>query len=341
MRQLARFNKIISFLNLLAIALLLTACFVPFIHSESFSFLSFLGLGVPALVATNILFMLYWALQRKRKLFGSLIALLIGYFSLVSFYTWNFTEEKTVGDLKVMTYNVRYFNKYKVIRSETVLRDIKAFIKKEDPDIICLQEPHSGSRDEFKDYPYRYLEYIHMERKELLAIFSKYPILETGLLHLPRTTRKAVFTDIQYKKDTIRIYNVHLESLGITPGQRVLTKEPIDKIFHKVSRAFQKQIEQAKVVEQHLRTSPYKTILCGDFNNGQYSNVYSTIKGNFQDTFLKAGTGYDRTYIFHSLPFRIDFIFADQSFEVKSHVSYDVEYSYHFPVMASFDLGGD
>ncbi len=145
MRLLARFNKIISFLNLLTIALLLAACFVPFIHGESFSFLSFLGLGVPALVATNILFMLYWTSQGKRKLFGSLIALLIGYFCLGTFYTWNFTEEKAVGDLKVMTYNVRSFNMYEELQSETVLEDTKAFVNKENPDIICIQEPFYNS----------------------------------------------------------------------------------------------------------------------------------------------------------------------------------------------------
>jgi endonuclease/exonuclease/phosphatase family metal-dependent hydrolase len=129
--------------------------------------------------------------------------------------------------------------------------------------------------------------------------------------------------------------------LGITPGQGVLSKEPKDKLFKKVSHAFQKQVEQAKVVDTHLASSPYKTILCGDFNNGQYSNVYRIIKGNLQDTFLEAGNGYGHTYIFHGLPFRIDFIFASDSLAVKSHVNYDVEYSDHFPVMASFDLGID
>ncbi len=141
MRLLAKFNKIIFLLNLLAIALILAACFVPLIVGESFSFFSFLGLGVPALVVANTLFLLYWILQRKRKLFGSLMALLIGYLSLGTFYTWNFTEEKDIGELKVMTYNVRSFNMYEELQSETMLDDTKAFVNKENPDIICIQEP--------------------------------------------------------------------------------------------------------------------------------------------------------------------------------------------------------
>ncbi len=180
-----------------------------------------------------------------------------------------------------------------------------------------------------------------MEGKGLLAIFSKYPILETGLLNLPRTDSNAVFADIRFKKDTIRIYNAHLESLGITPGQGVLSKEPTDKLIKQINGAFQKQMEQAEVIGRHLNSSPYKSILCGDFNNGQYSNVYRTIKGNLQDTFLEEGSGYGQTYIFHGAPFRIDFIFADESFIVKSHTNYKVKYSDHFPLMASFDLQSD
>ena len=345
MRRLSRFDKIIYFLNLVAIVLLLVACFVPIVQSESLSFLSFLGLGIPALVLVNILFVLYWALRRKKKWYGSLLILLIAYLSLDPFYKWNSTEQSSIDELKVMSYNVRSFNKYEELPSETVLEDIMAFVKKENPDIICFQEPYYGynfdSSNEFNKYPHRFMEYIHLEGKGFLAILSKYRILETGFLNLPRTDSNAAFADVQYKNDTIRIYNVHLESLGITPGQGVLRKEPTDKLFKQISHAFYKQMEQAKVIGRHIESAPYKSILCGDFNNGQYSNTYRTIRGNLQDTFLEAGSGYGRSYDFHGLPFRIDFIFADESFEVKTHVNYNVEYSDHFPVMASFELDSD
>lgn len=341
MKQLSRFDKIIYFLNVVAIVLLLIACIAPFIQSEELSFLSFVGLGVPALVLTHILFVLYWVLRRKRKFYGSLIILLISYLSLGTFYKWNSPESTSVDDLKVMSFNVRLFNLFNELESKTVLEDIKAFVKKENPDIICIQEPYYNSSDHFKSYPYRYLPYLHMEGKGMLAIFSKYPIIDSGLLNLSRTDSNALFADIEYKNDTIRVYNIHLESLGITPGQGVLRKEATDKLFKQVSYSFEKQMEQAKVISNHLKSSPYKNILCGDFNNGQYSNVYRTIKGDLQDSFMKEGSGYGRSYIFHGLPFRIDFIFADASFKVKSHVNYDVEYSDHFPVMASFELGTD
>ena len=260
---------------------------------------------------------------------------------LGTFYIWNASESPHYGELKVMSYNVRSFGIYDELPSKTALNGIRAFVKKEDPDLICIQEPYYNSSKEFKDFPYRSLEYVHMEGKGLLAIFSKYPILETGLLNLPKTNSNGVFVDIAYKDETIRIYNVHLESLGITPGQGILKNEPTDKIYNGINHAFRKQMEQADVISSHLAASPHKSILCGDFNNGQYSSVYNTIKGDLQDAFLEKGTGYGRTYLFHGLPFRIDFIFADDAFEVKSFTNYDVQYSDHYPVMASFKLRGD
>ena len=57
-----------------------------------------------------------------------------------------------------------------------------------------------------------------------------------------------------------------------------------------------------------------------------------------QDSFEEKGSGYGRTYNYHGLPVRIDFILADEGIEVKSHKNFNVKYSDHFPVMASFSL---
>ena len=58
----------------------------------------------------------------------------------------------------------------------------------------------------------------------------------------------------------------------------------------------------------------------------------------FEIIFIEKGKGFGRTLDFHKLPMRIDFILADPAFEVKSHTNYDVVYSDHYPIMASFKL---
>ncbi len=325
------------------VVLLFLACITPHLSNENFSFLTFVSLSVPALVLINILFIGYWLLLRKTKLIvPSLLVLLIGYFSLGTFYRFHFfKDEPAPNDLQVMSFNVRYFNKNENIEGETIFEDTQSFIAAEDPDIICFQEPDYLKRDEFKKYPHFFLKYMNTYGRGLLGIYSKYPIINKGMITFPKTHSNASYADIVYKKDTIRVYNVHLESLGITPGNRVLRSKRSDKVVRMLNAAFKKQLEQAEILKEHIAASPYKTLLCGDFNNNQFSNIYKTIKGDFQDTFIEQGSGYGRTLYFHKIPVRIDFIFADHNFEVTSHQNYDVKFSDHYPVMASLKLRAD
>lgn len=342
-KKLSAFNKFLFFLNLIAALFLLGAFLVPHISSEQFSFLAFLSLAVPFLVGVNGLFFLYWLLRRKRQFLLSLIILVFGYFALGTFVKFGFSEEPVLAeDLSVMSYNVRGFNKYEELDNRFVFEDIKAFVEQEQPDIICFQEPGYGRKREYlKDYPYHELQYIYMNKKVLLGIFSKYPIIKADFICFPESSNNAAYADILYRKDTIRIYNAHLQSLGVTPGTGVISNQRSDRLFKKISKKFSIQQQQARMVKANMDACSYKQILCGDFNNTQFSNAYKTIKGGKQDTFIEKGIGYGRTLDFHKVPVRIDFILADPIFEVKSHKNYDVKYSDHYPIMASFKLLSD
>ena len=59
---------------------------------------------------------------------------------------------------------------------------------------------------------------------------------------------------------------------------------------------------------------------------------------DLKDTFKEQGNGFGRTYDFKFFPLRIDFILADQSFEVDSFKTFDVEYSDHYPIMTRLSL---
>ncbi|MEP3209439.1 MAG: endonuclease/exonuclease/phosphatase family protein [Maribacter sp.] len=343
MKRRSKFNKVIFFFNAIAGLLLLSACAVPYISDERFSFLSFLSLAVPVLVGINFVFLFYWLIQRRRQFWLSLFVLIFGYFSLGTFLTFKLTEEAVLEeDLSVMSFNVRSFNRFEQMDDPDIFENIKDFIDKEQPDIICFQETGYKRKNEYlKNYPYQYLDYIYMKGKVLLGIFSKYPIIERDLICFPGSPNNAAYADILYQNDTIRIYNVHLQSLGVTPGKGNISNQPKDKLFKKVTRRFSIQQQQTKMVEEHMKANPYKQILCGDFNNTQFSNAYHTIKGDKQDTFIEKGVGYGRTLNFHGLPMRIDFIMADAEFKVKSHKNYNEKYSDHYPIMASFELDSD
>uniref|UniRef100_UPI0030D816CE endonuclease/exonuclease/phosphatase family protein n=1 Tax=Maribacter arcticus TaxID=561365 RepID=UPI0030D816CE len=92
------------------------------------------------------------------------------------------------------------------------------------------------------------------------------------------------------------------------------------------------------IVREHMNNSPYKNIVCGDFNNTQFSNSYFTIKGNLKDSFLEKGRGYGKTINFWKFPFRIDFVLVDPSLEVLSHKNYNINLSDHEPIMATIKI---
>lgn len=339
MKGLSVFNKIIYAFNLLFVFLLLVACAVPYLSVNFLPFLSFLSLAVPVLVAVNFIFFAFWTVQGKRQLLPSLSVLVFGYFVLGTFLKLNFPKDQFESeDLKIMSYNVESFNEFGWSERKNVFNAIQGLIKEEQPDIVCFQEVGINMKKEFLDYSYHYLKKIPGGDKVHLGIFSKYPIVNAETLTFPNSINNGSFADIAYKGDTLRLYNVHMQSLGITPGTGVLRSHSSKFLYRKVVRAFKKQEQQAEMIAEHKKASPYKTLLCGDFNNTQFSKAHHLLKGDMQDSFIEAGSGYGRTLNFLNIPLRIDFILADSSFEVKAHKTYNFKYSDHYPIMASFRL---
>jgi len=105
-----------------------------------------------------------------------------------------------------------------------------------------------------------------------------------------------------------------------------------------MGKTFVKQEQQVLFVNRHMDEISYPKIICGDFNNTQFSHVYQSIVRNRNDSFLEKGKGFGRTFDFKYFPMRIDFILSDDKFEVKSHKNFNHKLSDHFPIMASFNL---
>ena len=61
----------------------------------------------------------------------------------------------------------------------------------------------------------RELEYVVGGRGNTLAIFAEGKIVDSGLLFPVNNINNVLFADILKGSDTLRIYNVHLESMGI------------------------------------------------------------------------------------------------------------------------------
>ncbi|PKA96870.1 endonuclease/exonuclease/phosphatase family metal-dependent hydrolase [Flavobacteriaceae bacterium MAR_2009_75] len=339
MKGLSLFNKIVYALNVIVFSLLLIACAIPYLTDEFFSFLSFLSLSVPLLVIINLVFFLYWLLQLKRQMLLSLFILILGYFVLDTFFIFGNNPEMIEDEnLKVMSFNVHGFKVFGDSDRLELYEKIKGFVRKENPDIIGFQEVGYRMDETFLDYPYGFVKRIQSGDKVHLGIFSKYPIIKAEIIHFPNSINNGSYADILYKNDTIRFYNVHMQSLGITPGSGNVRSKTPEQLYEKLSTRFKRQLKQAKMIEDHKAKCPHPIILCADMNNTQFSNVYQALKGESQDSFIEKGIGFGRTYNLFQFPLRIDYILADHNFKVISHKNYDEKLSDHFPVMASFRL---
>jgi endonuclease/exonuclease/phosphatase family metal-dependent hydrolase len=339
MKKLKLIDKIIYLLNgLLAFMLLISYC-LPLVPPKTFPLLSVLSLGVPFLIIINAFFFLYWLIKLKKQLLISLLVLVIGYFSFGSLYKFSSSDfEKSENDLKVMNYNVRLFNLYNWIPEKDMVGKITNLIKKEAPDILSIQEFHPIKTLDLSFFKYKYIKLSGNKVKYGQAIYSQYPIINSGSIEFLNTNNNAIFIDIVKQEDTLRIYNIHLQSTGINTNVENLKQEDSERLFRRIERTFEMQQSQTELFLLHKKECPYKMIICGDFNNTSFSYVYKELRGDLNDAFKEAGNGFGRTYDFKFFPIRIDFIFTDPSLEVKHFKTFDNKYSDHYPVAAAIKL---
>ncbi len=341
----SQFNLVSSFkvISIVTSLLLIIVCFYSTSSYFDFTVLDLAGLVVPYIVLVNILLLIYWVFRKERFFFLVLIPLLLWYFILGPFYKIFSVEAKYSSDaISVLTFNVLGFEGNYTNRDEYTANKIVDFIKRQDADIICFQEFSSRniSSNVFADYPYQYIyQFNKRQRYVPLAILSKFPIINQGSLNFKNTGNNTIYADIVKKTDTIRVYNVHLQSLAIQPGS--FKRENPMRIYNRLGSTFEYQTIQAEEIIKHSRNSPFPKIICGDFNNTQYSRIYQRIRSTMKDSYVEKGSGFGRTLKFKFLPFRIDYILTDPDFEVLEHKNFEAVLSDHFPVMASIKLNAD
>ena len=345
LKKMSFISKTMLFFNVVVAFTTLMAYLLPFLAPKWFPFLSVLTLFLPFFLVVNVLFFMYWLLQFKKYIFVSGLVLLLGITFINKFYNLKPTTlPKSEKEFTIMSYNVRLFNKFNWNKKANIPTKIAEFVSEKNPDILCVQEYSNLEKTQFSNYKYKH---VFKEGKNIIvgnSIFSKYKIIDKGVINFPNSTNNAVYTDIIKDKDTLRIYSMHLQSIKISTD---IEEEEIQKmnesktkyIFRKISSAFTKQQEQALLLKQHYTDCKYKKIICGDMNNSAFSFVYRTIKGSMQDAFESNGEGFGKTYNFKYYPARIDYIFADKNIQINSFETLNDFYnSDHFPLISRLEI---
>jgi endonuclease/exonuclease/phosphatase family metal-dependent hydrolase len=332
------FNKILYILSIGFAFLLVVSYLLPYIEPKALKGFAALSLFTPFIIFVNLLLMIYWLLTLQRIFWIHFFLLLIGYSYITKFYKLDGEKAIATEDVKIMSYNVRMFNKYDWSESPDIPEKITTFIKEKSPDIICFQDYAKEDRLEL-DYKYKYEKFQTPKSQFGQAIYSKYPIVNKGSLDFEKTANNIIYADLLIGKDTARIYNVHLQSIKLNLQKEFFGQKDAEELQMRISQAFQMQQEQVEKYLEHQSETKHKIVIAGDFNNTGYSWVYRKLKDGKNDAYVEAGVGFDKTYDFQ-FPLRIDFFLVDKSLKINYFKTYKDKYSDHFPILVRIDKKG-
>ncbi len=333
-----------------------------YISPANFWAVAFFGLTFPVFVILNMLVVVYWLTQFRVHAIFSSVALLFTIPTCFGFMQINFSD-KTVSnkDVKVMSYNSMLFDLYNWSKNKQSRNIILTSLAEENPDILCLQEFYtSEEKGDFNNVDTltnllstknSHIEYTTTLRKYDhwgIATFTKYPIVKKGKIEFDtRTNNLCIYSDVIINTDTVRIYNMHLQSISFSKANYKFMEaiqsdtgkikdevENSKSILRRIKKAFIKRANQAEIVAAHIRSCKYKIILCGDFNDTPASFVYRTIKGDLRDSFMEAGLGFEQTYAGSFPRFRIDYILHSSAFKCKNYYHLTETLTDHYPVVS-------
>jgi endonuclease/exonuclease/phosphatase family metal-dependent hydrolase len=252
---------------------------------------------------------------------------------------------------------------YQWVKATNVRDSILDFITRQEPDIICLQEFHTsysqtGQNSEahvinnLSRTPHHHIHYrkhLTKHSNKGLATFSSYPIVNRGSVSISESINACIYSDIAVEQDTIRVFNVHLQSYHFSKNNYNILDSMIlmDRkkqlsearyFYSKLKFGFKIRALQADLIKKEIDASPYPVLLCGDFNDTPVSYTYQRILGDLSDSFVTAGHGTGITYNGPLPSYRIDYILHDKQFSpVQFHI-FRTNFSDHYPVFAKLGL---
>jgi endonuclease/exonuclease/phosphatase family metal-dependent hydrolase len=364
-RRLTRSFFII--VNIIAGVFFLLGCYGYLFDPHYYWPIGFLTLSTFYFLLILVGFIFFWLFIKPRRTLISIIAILIAFkpvSNIIAFHFSNtFSKTKPADALRVMNWNVAQFSVMDLKKKPGIKDRMLATINEYQPDIACLQEmvaEDSTVNDHghidgfleklgFKNHFYSYNSkedfwgYAHFG----IIIFSKYPIINKQTVSFYPHDYNSIFqyADIVKGKDTIRVFNIHMQSLRFSKSNlKYIDKPTVEdekraikeskNIIAKFKTGFLRRKIQAERIRTEIDKSPYPVIVTGDFNDVPNSYAYHTIGENLNDAFVEKGSGLGRTFSGISPVLRIDIIFTDKKMKVLQFNLVKKKLSDHFPIIA-------
>lgn len=310
-------------------------------------------------IALVILLLLdLWLCRRLAIVAGVGLLTTIGPF--LTFFPINFqkdelTQEERVRSLTVLTYNVYDFIAVDGNYPDKTNRTL-SYIIKADADIVCLQEceylsplPRWGVNKPQIDSIKHMYPYILVDTAGQ-SLLSKYPVEKMPLEIGDNDVDDMAGFNVNVEGRRLSVYNVHLQSIGLTVNDKELYKELTDlktennlrrirsQLLGKLSAANKVRARQARQVRRFIDDDPCENVIvCGDFNDipGCYA-IREISGGEMNDAYVECAFGPTITYNANRFYFRIDHVLYKGDLEAVKIERGDVNSSDHYPLLTTF-----
>ena len=355
--------------NIVAAICFVLGSYVKFFNPGNWWFLGLFTLSLPYILTILLIFFIIWLFAKKVWMLISLLAVAFCWKAVQNIFPLRFSSsfkiEKQPASIRIMSWNVAQFDIMEYRKYPEVKQKMLELINQYHPDIACFQEMVGGDDDktinylgdfkrrlEFPDYHYSYETEFDFDQSHHfgIIIFSKFPLINKKTISAPPHDYNSIFqyADIVAYNDTIRVFNIHLQSLKFSRDNlkylyypRRNSDETLSEsksIIGKLKRGFIKRSKQAEKVREEIDKSPYPVIVCGDFNDIPNSYAYCKIGDGMQNAFVEKGIGIGRTFSGISPTLRIDNIFTAKAFTIGQFTRVRNKLSDHFPLVADVSL---
>ncbi len=351
-------------------ALLLLSYISVVANPEKVWVLSVFGLLFFPIALLNLALLIWACVKRSRLLVIPLLALLPS----ISFVGRYFqiggagkelpavAVEKEVDNasggirgVKLLTYNVDRFAYKKKCSSREERRDsIFAFLRRQDADIICLQEFFTPDPSRIRSYVKKHLpgygvEYYVMKCGRGYSgnlTLSRFAARSKGKILFDESRNLAFYSDYSLPSgERFCVYNCHFESYAISLSNiwKSLTgdKEQLQSTEDKYRKSLSRRPRQVNAVLEHIEECPVEALVCGDFNDNPMSYTYHRISRGRKDTFVEAGSGFGASYAAFWPMLRIDYVFVPKAWTPLVHKTQRIKYSDHYPILTRFALSDE
>ncbi len=344
-------------LMLIVAALLALSYLSIVINPAQIWVVSLFGILFVPLMTLNIILLL-WAVKRRSRSFLIPLMILLPSVFFIGRYVQIKSDEAqdepvTGKTVKMVSWNVGRFAMHdKDIEGRRQCIDsVFRFIRKQDADIICLQEFHVSDASRVKAYlaekmsGYNAEYYLFTERGGHSGnlTLSRLPVKGKGKIKFDESANLALFTDYEAGDRSFRVYNCHFESYNVSFTGLVRAVARRDSVVMaqtgtRVKRSITRRPKQVDKVFSHIENCPVESFVCGDFNDNPMSYTYYRMTRDRKDAFVEAGDGFGATYSLLWPMLRIDYVLYPESCRAVSHKIPRVPYSDHYPVVTEIEL---